>query len=92
MPQPSGPALRSQGPRGVMMTGSGAPALQRANSLWHVQPCLESLLAHGPKPGLTTRPKRARPQYGVRSRRTRLFGDQLWPADAGSWQIADAEV
>ena len=26
---------------------------------------------------------------GVRSRRTRLFGDQLWPADAGSWQIAD---
>ena len=23
-----------------MMTGSGAPALQRANSPWHVQPCL----------------------------------------------------
>ena len=27
--------------------------------------------------------------YGVRSRRTHLFGDQLWRADAGSWQIAD---
>ena len=27
--------------------------------------------------------------YGVRSRRTRLFGDQLDRADAGSWQIAD---
>ena len=40
MPQPSGPALRVQGPRSVMMTGSGAPALQRANSPWHVQPCL----------------------------------------------------
>ena len=24
-----------------------------------------------------------------RSRRTRLLEDQLWPADAGSWQIAD---
>ena len=27
--------------------------------------------------------------YGVRSRGTRLFRDQLWLADAGSWQIAD---
>ena len=27
--------------------------------------------------------------YGERSRRTRLFGDQLWRAEAGSWQIAD---
>ena len=27
--------------------------------------------------------------YGVCPRRTRLFKDQLWRADAGSWQIAD---
>ena len=27
--------------------------------------------------------------YGGRSRRTRLFRDQLGRADAGSWQIAD---
>ena len=27
--------------------------------------------------------------YGVRSRRTRLLGDQLWLAGNGSWQIAD---
>jgi len=27
--------------------------------------------------------------YGGCSRRTRLLGDQLWLADAGSWQIAD---
>ena len=27
--------------------------------------------------------------YGVRSRRTHLLRDQLWRADAGSWQIAD---
>ena len=27
--------------------------------------------------------------YGVRRRRTRLLRDQLWRADAGSWQIAD---
>ena len=27
--------------------------------------------------------------YGERSRRTRLLRDQLWRADAGSWQIAD---
>ena len=26
---------------------------------------------------------------GVRSRRTRRLRDQLWRADAGSWQIAD---
>jgi hypothetical protein len=32
MPQPSGPALRVQGPRGVMM--------QHTNNPWHVQPCL----------------------------------------------------
>eukprot|EP00964_Phaeocystis_antarctica_P096536 scaffold62830_cov33-Phaeocystis_antarctica.AAC.1 len=29
------------------------------------------------------------PKYGGRSRRTRLFEDQLGRADAGSWQIAD---
>ena len=27
--------------------------------------------------------------YGGRRRRTRLFRDQLWRAEAGSWQIAD---
>ena len=32
---------------------------------------------------------RLRLLYGGRSRGTRLLGDQLWRADAGSWQIAD---
>ena len=31
-------------------------------------------------------------EYGGRSRRTRLFGDQLERADTGSWQIADGST
>ena len=42
---------------------------------------------------ITRRPpqaRTARPDGGIFiPTRLRLFGDQLWPADAGSWQIAD---
>eukprot|EP00964_Phaeocystis_antarctica_P000671 scaffold371_cov36-Phaeocystis_antarctica.AAC.1 len=42
-----------------------------------------------PRPGRDSRMPCAVLCYGERSRRTRLFRDQLWLADAGSWQIAD---
>eukprot|EP00964_Phaeocystis_antarctica_P090165 scaffold57659_cov42-Phaeocystis_antarctica.AAC.1 len=37
----------------------------------------------------THAPSRSASTYGGRRHRTRLFRDQLWLADAGSWQIAD---